>query len=177
MVSEMLSVHQECEKGKVRPTLQKLFETVNDNLPKAEDNAKNVSAIAVEMSKAAGPSPSMSGDRNQVEVQAEHTIKAHDRLMLLKYELEGELEKSIPLEIRPACVVVLKFDSESAPETFVLVNNPTDVDRHISTVLISPESPLGSSLLGKEEGDSFQYEVRNNETSSTVFNGTIIKIE
>ena len=179
MISEILGAHQESEKDEVpsRSILHTLFEKVSNKLPEAENNAKSVSAIAVEMGKAAGPSPSMSGDRNQAEVQAEHTIKAHKRLVSLKYELRDELEKPIPLEVRPACVVVLKYDDESTSETFILVNNPTDVGRNVLTALISPESPLGGSLMSKGEGDGFQYEVRRNGKPGVYFSGTIVKIE
>ena len=96
------------------------------------------------------------------------------KLNELKHELEDELLKPTPDEIRPACAVVLQYDDdESDSETFVVVNNPTGV-KGVSQ--ISPQSPLGLALIGKRAGKRFRYEVKREHEQTLMFEGTILGI-
>lgn len=72
-----------------------------------------------------------------------------------------------PLRVKAGGTVSVVFDD--GRELTVTVRDPREVN--LDNGIVSYESPLGRSVLGKGEGDSFEYKVRGQK-----FSGRIAKI-
>jgi len=55
--------------------------------------------------------------------------------------------------------VKILFDGEEESEIYMLAD--TDIGLDLSTTIITAESPLGKSIMGKQAGESFDYKVEN----------------
>ena len=78
-------------------------------------------------------------------------------------------------EVAPGTQVTIAFDGdESDTDTFVLGSRELlGLDDSVDTNVYSPQSPLGSAILGKKKGDAVSYVAPNGRT----INVTVIGIE
>lgn len=67
----------------------------------------------------------------------------------------------------------IQFDDCNQIEEYVLVE--TLIGNHMADSAITIESPLGQSLLGKQDGDKFYYKIGDTSTPQMIA-GTVIKI-
>ena len=78
-------------------------------------------------------------------------------------------------EVAPGTQVTIAFDGdESDTDTFVLGSRELlGLDDSVDTNVYSPQSPLGSAILGKKKGESASYEAPNGRS----INVTVVKVE
>ena len=78
-------------------------------------------------------------------------------------------------EVAPGTQVTIAFDGdESDTDTFVLGSRELlGLDDSVDTNVYSPQSPLGSAILGKKTGDTASYAAPNGSTIDV----TVIKVE
>ena len=69
-------------------------------------------------------------------------------------------------EVAPGTQVTIAFDGdESDTDTFVLGSRELlGLDDSVDTNVYSPQSPLGSAILGKKKGDAVSYVAPNGRT-------------
>ncbi len=77
-------------------------------------------------------------------------------------------------EVAPGTQVTIAFDGdESDTDTFVLGSRELlGLDDSVDTNVYSPQSPLGSAIIGKKAGESASYQAPNGRS----INVTIIKV-
>ena len=78
-------------------------------------------------------------------------------------------------EVAPGTQVTIAFDGdESDTDTFVLGSRELlGLDDSVDTNVYSPQSPLGSAILGKKTGESASYEAPNGRSIEV----TIVRVE
>ena len=78
-------------------------------------------------------------------------------------------------EVAPGTQVTIAFDGdESDTDTFVLGSRELlGLDDSVDTNVYSPQSPLGTAILGKKKGETASYEAPNGRS----INVTIVKVE
>jgi transcription elongation factor GreA len=78
-------------------------------------------------------------------------------------------------EVAPGTQVTIAFDGdESDTDTFVLGSRELlGLDDSVDTNVYSPQSPLGTAILGKKTGESASYEAPNGRSIDV----TIVKVE
>ncbi|WP_375430352.1 transcription elongation factor GreA [uncultured Friedmanniella sp.] len=78
-------------------------------------------------------------------------------------------------EVGPGTQVTIAFDGdESDTETFVLGSRELlGLDESVGTNVYSPQSPLGSAILGRKKGDAVSYTAPNGRSIDV----TIVKVE
>ena len=76
-------------------------------------------------------------------------------------------------EVAPGTLVTIAFDGdESDTDTFLLGSREVLGLDDVDTNVYSPQSPLGSAILGKSKGDEATYEAPNGKK----INVTIVKV-
>ncbi len=80
-----------------------------------------------------------------------------------------------PDEVVPGTRVTIAFDGdESDTDTFLLGSREVlGLDEGVETNVYSPQSPLGSAILGKHKGDQVSYDAPNGRP----INVTIVAVE
>jgi transcription elongation factor GreA len=77
-------------------------------------------------------------------------------------------------EVAPGTLVTIAFDGdESDTDTFLLGSREVLGLDDVDTNVYSPQSPLGSAILGKSKGDEASYEAPNGKK----INVTIVKVQ
>ncbi|GAB2568581.1 transcription elongation factor GreA [Microlunatus antarcticus] len=77
-------------------------------------------------------------------------------------------------EVAPGTRVTIAFDGdESDTDTFLLGSREVLGADDLDTNVYSPQSPLGSAILGKKKGDLATYEAPN----GSKINVTVVKVE
>ena len=78
-------------------------------------------------------------------------------------------------EVAPGTQVTIAFDGdESDTDTFVLGSRELlGLDDSVDTNVYSPQSPLGTAILGKKTGETASYEAPNGRSIDV----TIVKVE
>ena len=78
-------------------------------------------------------------------------------------------------EVAPGTQVTIAFDGdESDTDTFVLGSRELlGLDDSVDTNVYSPQSPLGTAILGKKTGETASYEAPNGRS----INVTVVKVE
>ena len=78
-------------------------------------------------------------------------------------------------EVAPGLQVTIAFDGdESDTDTFVLGSRELlGLDDSVDTNVYSPQSPLGTAILGKKKGDAVTYAAPNGRP----INVTVVKVE
>ncbi len=82
---------------------------------------------------------------------------------------------SDPDEVAPGTQVTIAFDGDTTDtDTFVLGSRELlGVDDSVDTNVYSPQSPLGSAIVGKRKGDAASYEAPNGRS----INVTIVDVQ
>lgn len=93
-----------------------------------------------------------------------------EKLRVLKNEIESLSEKSNS-EINLGSFALVRYEDGSMLE-ICIVNNPVSVPNFL---FVSKDSPLGSVLLGKREGESFAYNTDGERSKN--FSGVVIRVE
>jgi len=94
------------------------------------------------------------------------TLKTYEKFLLIgDYVRKPETDK-----IGIGTKFSLKFDGENIEENYTLVE--VLVGKHMFNEAITVESPIGKSIIGKKEGETFTYKIGGNEIK-----GIITKIE
>ena len=77
--------------------------------------------------------------------------------------------------VAPGTQVTIAFDGdESDTDTFVLGSRELlGLDDTVDTNVYSPQSPLGSAIVGKKKGDAVSYVAPNGRS----INVTVVKVE
>jgi transcription elongation GreA/GreB family factor len=156
----------------MRQKILNLFEEVK-KIEKSSSIAANESNRAAnEASGGLAASYSAAGDVEHARNSANLSIQKVATIKKLAEELEKSLESEIPGTVKPVCFISIKFENGSQKDLY-FVENPVFLS---GFNLISPESPLGKSLMGMSIGNSFSY---SSSYSSDVqaFRGTILTIE
>ena len=77
-------------------------------------------------------------------------------------------------EVAPGTLVTIAFDGdESDTDTFLLGSREVLGLDDVDTNVYSPQSPLGTAILGKSKGDEASYEAPNGKK----INVTIVKVQ
>lgn len=138
-----------------RQKLFELYKQLEAQVKNAERIARATKDAANELSHAAIASPSTSGDREHATNAAYINQEKLVKLIALKDEVGEAMNEEIPKKIEPVCY----FNG------YYLVSKPMYL-RGFS--LISPESLLGKSILGKKAGESYEYKSESGQKISGV---------
>lgn len=151
----------------MRQKLAVLFERVKE-LEKISSKAASESHKAAnESSSGLTASYSAAGDAEHSRNTANLSLQKAATVKDLLREIEKSKDMEIPNVIQSVCFVLVEFENGSKKELY-LVDNPVFID---GFNLISPSSPLGSSLLGRSANDYFYYSSGEQE-----FSGKILEI-
>lgn len=152
----------------MRQKILHLFDEV-EKIDKSSSKAAGESNLAAnEASRGLSASYSAAGDVEHARNSANLSIQKAEQINKLTKELEKSQESEVPTTIRPVCFVSVKF-KEGNQKDLYFVENPVYISGYN---LISADSPLGKSLLGKGIGDRFFYTSGNQK-----FEGNVLEIE
>ena len=115
-----------------------------------------------EVSKSALTSWSAAGERDYAEGQAKINQDYHSKVLKLIEEVKEAHTKDKEKVSSPGFVLVQTGDTASE---FFVVDEPINLD---GMKLVSKDSPLGNSVLGKTEGESFEYLVGGKKVKGEV---------
>lgn len=147
---------------------QEILKILEKEIKKAERTAQKTLAAAKIFTRA---SRSQQGDRLYFQNTARLAEDRFIELLALKKEITGVSDE--PLKVaKPVSFVTLIYQN-GRKQSFYLVNKGIKLS---GLQLITPQSPLGKSIAGKKEGESFSYQVGEND-QTTIFSGKIEKIE
>lgn len=115
---------------------------------------------------------STSSDPNSTATTAESSAeyitdanRRHARIQqiqdILNHAVVGETPPDDGI-VEPGMVLAVRFDDEDDTETFLLGTRAGETPADIE--VYSPESPLGTALLGAREGDTRSYDAPNDTT-------------
>jgi transcription elongation GreA/GreB family factor len=94
-----------------------------------------------------------------------------EKLKALKNEIKS-LSNEKNLKINLGSFALVRYEDGSLLE-ICIVKNPVSVPNFL---FVSKDSPLGSLLLGKKEGESFSYNNTEDETDKN-FSGVVIRVD
>ena len=98
------------------------------------------------------------------EEQGKQELRVRQLTQLLENAKVGEAPASAEGEVAPGMVVTIAFDGdEDDTMTFLLASREyasSDIETY------SPQSPLGSGVIGHKVGDDAQYELPNGKKAS-----------
>jgi transcription elongation GreA/GreB family factor len=126
----------------------KKIEKISGDAAEKSQHAANV------VSGALAASHSAAGDVEHARNSANLSIQKVAAVKKLAEELEKSLESEVPAYVKPVCFVSIKFEGGNQKDLY-FVENPVFLS---GFNLISKDSPLGKSLLGKAIGESFSYD-------------------
>ena len=150
--------------------IQKITDLLEEvrKLEKIEDEAaKKSHSAANEASGGLVASYSAAEDAEHARNTANLSLDKAKVVGKLMKELEDSVNTEAPGEARPVCFVSIELDGHVIRNSY-LVNNPVFVS---GFSLISSDSPLGKSLLGKTTCETFSY-----NSGEQTFSGKILEI-
>lgn len=151
----------------MRQKILDLFEKVKE-LEKVSSKAANESHKAAnESSSGLIASYSAAGDVEHSRNTANLSLQKATTVKSLLKEIERSKNVETPSIVQPVCFILVEFENSNKKEPY-LVDNPVFID---GFNLISPNSPLGNSLIGKSLNDYFYYSSGEQE-----FSGKILEI-
>jgi hypothetical protein len=150
-----------------RTKLEAFAKRMDEEIKKAETAAAGSNQAANEASHGMATSYSVAGDVEHAKNSALLSLQKVDQLKKLKGEVTEALKNEVPLSVIPVCVVSLLFSNGRKSEFYFVKNSV-----YVSGInLISPDSLLGKSILGKSAGVGFSYTAGDQK-----FSGTILEI-
>jgi transcription elongation GreA/GreB family factor len=151
-----------------RLKLSELLRKVEELSQVVEKAAKESKLAADEASHGMAQSYSVAGDVEHARNTANLSLEKAKQIRRLKEEIETSINTEAPTSVKQVSFVSLEF-TDGSKKDFCLVGNPVFI---AGFSLISPESPLGRSLVGKRVGNTFFY-----SSGSQTFSGTILSVE
>ncbi len=147
----------------------------NQLLEILESEIENARQVAQRKREAAkdfkAASRSQQGDRRMFETTADMAESRLAELLNIRNTIAAAQE--IPGQTaNPPCYISLDFGHGEKKE-FYFVSRGAQLP---NLVLITQESPLGQSIIGKKQGEKFTYQIEKTEGKVT-FSGKIDKIE
>ena len=118
-----------------------------------------------------GASRSAQGDRRYFENVADLAEGDLAELSTFKDELLAEPQKETK-NVKPICFVELEYEDGETSQ-FYFVNRGI---RLPGLQLLTPNSPLGQSVVGKKQGEEFSYQVERDDENIS-FSGQVKKID
>lgn len=137
----------------MRQKLLDLLEKVRKIEKTSREAAVKSHHAANEASGGLVASYSLAGDVEHARNSANLSIGKAEKIKNLMEEIESSIRNGVPETTKPVCFLSIKYEGGDKKDLY-LVENPVLV---AGFNLISSNSPLGKSLLGKAVGDSFSY--------------------
>ena len=108
------------------------------------------------------------------EEQGKQEARIRQLTDMLRRAAVGEAPGN-PDEVVPGTRVTIAFDGDTSDtDTFLLGSREVlGLDDSVATNVYSPQSPLGSAILGRHKGDQVSYEAPNGKPISV----TIVSVE
>ncbi len=151
----------------MRQKISGLFDEVKKIEEKSSRAAKESHRSANEASRELTASYSAAGDAEHARNSANLSMQKYSAIKKLSEELQKSLDREVPGEVAAVCYVLVKFADGNKKELY-FVENPVFIGGYN---LISRDSPLGKSLVGKRMGESFSY-----TSGEQKFEGEILEI-
>ncbi|MEU8848391.1 MULTISPECIES: transcription elongation factor GreA [unclassified Streptomyces] len=98
------------------------------------------------------------------EEQGKQELRVRQLTQLLENAKVGEAPTSAEGEVAPGMVVTIAFDGDEDDTTTFLLASREYASSDIETY--SPQSPLGSGVIGHKVGEDAEYELPNGKTAS-----------
>lgn len=152
----------------MRQKILNLLEKVKKIEKVSKEAADKSQHAANEASGGLGASYSAAGDVEHARNSANLSIQKSKQIKKLADEIESSVNLEEPKVIKPASFVSVEFTDGNKKDLY-LVENPVYIP---GFNLISPNSLLGISLLGKGVNDYFSY-----TSGDQIFEGKILEIK
>lgn len=152
----------------MRQKINELLEEVKKIEQIAGSAAGKSHSSANEASGGLAASYSAAGDAEHARNSANLSMQKYSAIKKLSEELQNNLDREASDGVIAACNVLVQYTDGSRKELY-FVENPAYVD---GFNLISQDSPLGKSLVGKRIGESFSY-----TSGEQKFEGEILEIK
>jgi len=147
----------------------KILALLENWLEKLEARAERTAEFARAFKDA---SPSQSGDRYIYEREAEQAQESLQQLRALIEEILSASNESLS-SAEPVSYVTITYDNGESMELLFVENSVGLVFDEL--LMLTPHSPLGQSILGKQIGDRFSYQI-NHINEATTMAGKITDI-
>ena len=148
----------------MRQKILDLFNEVKKLEKTSAEAARKSHSSANEASGGLVASYSAAGDAEHARNSANLSVQKAKQIKKLMDEIEVSLNDEPPTAAKPVCHVSIKFDDGRISE-FFFVNNSVYLT---GLSLISPDSLLGKSIIGKVVGERFEYRVGETKYAGVV---------
>lgn len=150
----------------MRVKLDELKKRIEAELSSAQKSAGENKKSAILIAGGMASGYSIAGDLEHARNTAQLSEVRLGKLVKLKEELD-KAGAEAPISAEPVCFISIEYDS-GEKKGFYFVNNAVYLS---GFNLISPDSPLGKSLMGKSIGSEFSY-----TSGETLFSGKVTEI-
>ncbi|MET7680285.1 transcription elongation factor GreA [Streptomyces sp. NPDC005423] len=148
---------------------QEAYTKLKDELEYLSGPARAEITVKIAAAREEGDLRENGGYHAAKEEQGKQELRIRQLTQLLEKAQVGEAPKSTDGTVAPGMVVTIAFDGDEDDTTTFLLASREYASSDIETY--SPQSPLGSGVMGHKVGEDAQYELPNGKKASV----TILK--
>ena len=142
---------------------QEAYNKLKDELAYLTGPARTEIAAKIAAAREEGDLRENGGYHAAKEEQGKQELRVRQLTQLLENAKVGEAPTSADGAVAPGMVVTIAFDGDEDDTTTFLLASREYASSDIETY--SPQSPLGSGVIGHKVGEDAEYELPNGSTS------------
>jgi len=143
---------------------QEAYDRLADELATRETETRNEISRKIEAARAEGDLKENGGYHAAKEDQGHNEARIRQLQHLLEHAKVGVPPEASEGKAAQGTVVTLRFAGDDETEKYLLASR--EESHHADIEVLSPSSPMGQALLGKEAGDAAEYELPNGRSMS-----------
>ncbi|MDQ0788849.1 transcription elongation factor GreA [Streptomyces sp. B3I8] len=143
---------------------QEAYNKLKDELEYLTGPARTEIAAKIAAAREEGDLRENGGYHAAKEEQGKQELRVRQLTQLLEHAQVGEAQTSADGAVGPGMVVTIAFDGDEDDTLSFLLASREYASADIETY--SPQSPLGSAVIGNKVGEEAQYELPNGKKAS-----------
>ncbi|MDQ0811538.1 transcription elongation factor GreA [Streptomyces sp. B3I7] len=143
---------------------QEAYNKLKDELEYLTGPARTEIAAKIAAAREEGDLRENGGYHAAKEEQGKQELRVRQLTQLLEHAQVGEAQTSADGAVGPGMVVTIAFDGDEDDTLSFLLASREYASADIETY--SPQSPLGSAVIGNKVGEDAQYELPNGKKAS-----------
>jgi transcription elongation factor GreA len=143
---------------------QEAYNKLKDELEYLTGPARTEIAAKIAAAREEGDLRENGGYHAAKEEQGKQELRVRQLTQLLEHAQVGEAQTSADGAVGPGMVVTIAFDGDEDDTLSFLLASREYASADIETY--SPQSPLGSAVIGHKVGEDAQYELPNGKKAS-----------
>ena len=150
---------------------QEAFDRLSAELAERSGPRRADITAKIEAAREEGDLKENGGYHAAKEEQGKNEARIVQLRHLLDHSEIGSLQEAAEGKATHGTVVTIRFEGDTATESFLLASR--EEAAHATISVYSPSSPLGEAVLGAEPGDTVTYQLPNGRSISV----EVIKVE